>query len=86
MNNSSMHIEKDEVFVSKETLMKRLEVSASFVNKILDEMRIAGIYGEYKIRTPSWLRINKHAFMHYLRNRDAIKHGRKYEPYVEVKI
>lgn len=78
--------EKDEVFISKQTLMKRLEVSASFVNRILDEMRVAGIYGEFKISNPSWLRINKYAFMHYMKYRDAIKHGRKYEPYVEVEI
>jgi len=78
--------EKDEVFIDKKTLMERLKVSASFVNKILGEMREAGIYGEYKISSPSFLRINKHAFMHYVKNRDAIKHGRRYEPYVEVKI
>lgn len=79
-------IEKDGVFISKQTLMARLEVSASFVNTILNEMREAGIYGEFKISSPSWLRINKYAFMHYVKNRDAIKHGRRYEPYVEVKI
>ena len=73
-------------YKSKRALEEKYDISASLTNKLLDEMRVAGIYGEYKISSPSFLRINKHAFMHYVNNRDAIKHGRRYEPYVEVKI
>ena len=47
-------------------------------------MRQAGIYGQFKIVSDSFLRINAEAFDHFIKNRHAIKHGLKYEPYKEA--
>jgi len=48
-------------------------------------MRQAGIYGQFKIVSDSFLRINAEAFDHFIKNRHAIKHGHSYPPYKEVK-
>ena len=69
------------MYASKQTLQDRFDVSASFVNKIIGEMRESGLYGEFRITDNSFLRINVAAFEHYLRNRHAIKNGLHYEPY-----
>ena len=71
-------------YKSKRALEEKYEISASLTNKLLDEMRQIGIYGQFKITGDSFLRINADAFDHYIRNRHAIKHGLKYEPYKEV--
>ena len=72
-------------YKSKRALEEKYDISASLVNKMLDEMRQAGFYGQYKIVGDSFLRINESAFDHYIKNRHAIKHGLRYEPYREVK-
>ena len=72
-------------YKTKRSLEKKYEISASLTNKLLDEMRQAGIYGQFKIVSDSFLRISEPAFDHYIKNRHAIKHGLKYEPYKEVK-
>jgi hypothetical protein len=72
-------------YKSKRALEEKYDISASLTNKLLDEMRQAGIYGQFKIVSDSFLRINAEAFDHFIKNRHAIKHGLKYEPYKEVK-
>lgn len=72
-------------YKTKRSLEEKYEISASLTNKLLDEMRQAGIYGEFKIVSDSFLRVDSEKFDHYIKNRHAIKHGLKYEPYKEVK-
>ena len=71
-------------YKTKRSLEEKYEISASLTNKLLDEMRLAGIYGEFKIVSDSFLRIDEQKFDHYIKNRHAIKHGLKYEPYKEA--
>ena len=71
-------------YKTKRSLEEKYEISASLTNKLLDEMRKVGIYGQFKIVGDSFLRINESAFDHFIKNRHAIKHGLKYEPYKEV--
>lgn len=72
-------------YKSKRALEEKYDISASLVNKLLDEMRQVGIYGQFKIMGDSFLRINVEAFDHFIKNRHAIKHGHSYPPYKEVK-
>ena len=55
-------------YKSKRALEEKYDISASLTNKVSD----------------SFLRINAEAFDHFIKNRHAIKHGLKYEPYKEV--
>ena len=71
-------------YKSKRALEEKYDISASLVNKLLDQMRQTGLYGEFKIIDDSFLRINAEAFDHFIKNRHAIKHGLKYEQYKEV--
>ena len=71
-------------YKSKRALEEKYDISASLVNKLLDQMRQTGLYGEFKIIDDSFLRINEEAFDHFIKNRHAIKHGLKYEPYKEA--
>ena len=71
-------------YKSKRALEEKYDISASLVNKLLDQMRQTGLYGEFKIIDDSFLRINAEAFDHFIKNRHAIKHGLKYEKYEEV--
>ena len=71
-------------YKSKRALEEKYDISASLVNKLLDQMRQTGLYGEFKIIDDSFLRINEAAFDHYIKNKHLIKHGLKYEPYEEV--
>lgn len=68
-------------YVKKKTLQDRFDVSRSFVNDILSEMRDVNLYGQFLITDKSFLRVNERAFEHYLRNRHAIKRGGRHEPY-----
>ena len=72
-------------YKSKRALEEKYDISASLVNKLLDQMRQTGLYGEFKIIDDSFLRINAEAFDHYIKNKHAIKHGLKYEKYEEEK-
>ena len=72
-------------YKSKRALEEKYDISASLTNKLLDEMRQVGIYGQFKITGDSFLRINAEAFDHYIKNRHAIKHGHSYPQYKEVK-
>ena len=72
-------------YKTKRSLEEKYDISASLTNKLLDEMRQVGIYGQFKIMGDSFLRINAEAFDHYIKNRHAIKHGHSYPPYKEVK-
>lgn len=72
-------------YKSKKSLAERYDISVSLINKLLDEMRVCGLYGNFKISDNSFVRIRLDAFDHYIRHRHAIRNGHSYEPYKEEK-
>lgn len=73
------YLEKD--YASKKTLMAEYDCSASLVNKIISEMRQLAMYDGFAITDTGFLRIERKAFDHYLRNRHRIRNGLFYEPW-----
>lgn len=72
-------------YKSKKSLANQFDVSLRFVSDIVAEMKKLREYGDFYIADSRMLRISESAFEHYLRNRNAIKNGRNYERYREVK-
>ena len=72
------------VFASKATLAERWDMTPRNVTNIVNEMLQDGRYGDFYYPSPRCTRIRVEAFDHYIKNRHAIKHGLKYEPYKEA--
>ena len=72
------------VFASKATLAERWDMTPRNVTNIVNEMLQDGRYGDFYYPSHRNTRIRVDAFDHYMMNRNAIKHGLKYEPYKEA--
>ena len=72
------------VFASKATLAERWDMTPRNVTNIVNEMLDDGRYGDFYYPSHRNTRIRVDAFDHYIKNRHAIKHGLKYEPYKEA--
>lgn len=68
-------------YKSKQSLSEQYDITISFINKLLNEMRETNLYGQFRIIDNSFVRINADAFAHYIRHRHAIRNGHNYEPY-----
>lgn len=72
-------------YKSKKDLSMDYSISVRTITDCIREMKELGEYGEFSIILLGKRLISKEAFDHYIKNRAAIKNGRPYTRFGEVK-
>lgn len=72
-------------YKSKKDLAEQYGISVRTITTCYNEMHKSGEYGEFSIFLLGKRLISTEAFDHYIKNRAAIKNGRPYTRFGEVK-